>query len=74
MLDTDTDGAAHVYPAVILFIFWYVFRELAHAYPHAANGAVPVKILVAVESVWSKLSENSTKKTLHKHSKIAGSF
>jgi len=29
-------------------VFWYVFRDLADAYPNAANGAVPKEIVGAV--------------------------
>lgn len=41
----DTDGAVHVHPAFILCVFSYIFRELADAYPNAANGARPLKIV-----------------------------
>lgn len=40
-----------------------VFRELADVNPNAENGRVPLKIVEALDSLRSNLSEKSTKTT-----------
>lgn len=51
--DAHTDGAVHGYPAFISFIF----REHTDAHGSAANGAVPLKTVGAVESLRSRKTD-----------------
>lgn len=66
-----TGGGVHAYPEFISCIFSYVFREFADAY---LKGAVILKIVGSVESLWFKLSEKLAKKTLHRHLRMVGGF
>lgn len=65
----DIGGGVQAYPTFISCVFWSVSWKLAYAYPNTSNRAVPLKTVGVVESLWYKLSEKSTKKTLHRHLK-----